>query len=193
MLKLCWFEFRNKISASINWERRRVYEKWEKVIVTSENKLMLMRLGATLISERDVDFDDIFTVFENNETPTISEEEVNALIQEKEVLKTQVNELNLKVEELEESLKNVETLVPTTQEEEVQVEEIPTTQEETIIQETLETQEEVEVIQLNKTQIIEELTRLWVDFNKNDLKENLAKLLEDTLNAVDETETPKGE
>ena len=193
MLKLCWFEFRNKISASINWERRRVYEKWEKVIVTSENKLMLMRLGATLISERDVDFDDILTAFENNETPTISEEEVNALIQEKEVLQTQVNELNLKVEELEKSLKNVETLVPTTQEEEVQVKEIPTTQEETIIQETLETQEEVEIIQLTKTQIIEELTRLWVDFNKNDLKENLAKLLEDTLNAVDETETPKGE
>ncbi len=142
MLKLCWFEFRNKISASINWERRRVYEKWEKVIVTSENKLMLMRLGATLISERYVDFDDIFTAFENNETPIVSEEEV-------------------------EEVQEVET-------------------------ETSETQEEVEVIQLTKTQIIEELTRLWVEFNKNDLKENLAKLLEDTLNAVNETETQQG-
>lgn len=157
MLKLCWFEFKNKIVASINWERRQVFEKWDKVIVTEKDKLTLMRLGWKLIWEKEVWFDDVF----------IELETTNPTDKEKKALKTQIDELNLKVKELEETLKN-------TQESETQT-------------------DEIEEVIMNKTQIIEELKKIWVEFNKNALKEDLAKLLQDTLNAVDETETPKSE
>ncbi len=181
MLKLCWFEFKNKISASINGERRQVFEKWDKILVLDRDKLTLMRLWAKLISERVVTFDDIFTAFENIQVKENSLE-LETLTQENEDLKNQVNELTLKVEELQQDTEETET-PKGEQSQEDTVQDVETSNEE----------DDVEVIELTKPQIVEQLTSLGVVFNKNSKKEELAKLLQDTLNAVEETETPKGE
>ena len=60
MIKLCWFEFWNKIAASINGWKRQVFEKWDRVVVTDKDKMYLMRLWAKLICERVVLFDEVF-------------------------------------------------------------------------------------------------------------------------------------
>lgn len=60
MVKLYGFECQNKIAVAIWGWKREVYEKWDIVLVTSADKLVLMRLGFKLIDETEVWYTDVF-------------------------------------------------------------------------------------------------------------------------------------
>lgn len=61
MTKVYWFEFRTKLAIWIAWQPRQIFEKWDKVLVGIDDKLRLLRVGARLIWEKDLSFDDVFS------------------------------------------------------------------------------------------------------------------------------------
>ena len=71
MFKVCWFEFSNRLAVGIAWQPRKIYEKWDRVIVGSEDKIRLIRIGAKLLGEKELEFEDIFSDLETPEVPEV--------------------------------------------------------------------------------------------------------------------------
>lgn len=61
MVKLFWLEFTQNIKYGIGKGQREVFKSGDRVIVTAEDKIPLLRHGCKLIAEKDVEFDDVFT------------------------------------------------------------------------------------------------------------------------------------
>lgn len=60
MIKLYWFEFVSNVAVSLQWQKRQTFKKWQKVLVTKEDRVQLYRLWAKLINETEVSYHDIF-------------------------------------------------------------------------------------------------------------------------------------
>lgn len=61
MVKLFWLEFTQNIAYWIGKGPRVHYKTGDRVIVTNEDKIPLLRHGCKLLAEKDVDFDDVFS------------------------------------------------------------------------------------------------------------------------------------
>lgn len=63
-------EFTSNVAVAINGNKRENFEAGDKVIVSRGEYLSLLRLGATLISEKELTYSDVFKKAEKVEKPT---------------------------------------------------------------------------------------------------------------------------
>jgi len=55
------FEIQDKTAFSLSGQKRTAYKKGEKILVSKEDKLMLLRLGHKLVDEKELSYKDVFT------------------------------------------------------------------------------------------------------------------------------------
>jgi hypothetical protein len=58
-MKVYALEFTRDVAVSIGGEKRRGYVEGEKVVVSRNDYLPLIRLGCTLIAEQDISYSDV--------------------------------------------------------------------------------------------------------------------------------------
>lgn len=51
----------DKTAFALRWQKRTEYKKGEKILVSKEDKLMLLRLGHKLVEEKELSYKDVFT------------------------------------------------------------------------------------------------------------------------------------
>lgn len=59
-MKIYAMEFTSNVAVAINGNKRQNFEAGDKVIVSRSEYLSLLRLGATLISEKKLAYSDVF-------------------------------------------------------------------------------------------------------------------------------------
>jgi hypothetical protein len=58
-MKVYALEFTRSVATSIGGEKRKGYVEGDKVVVSRNDYLPLIRLGCTLIAEQDISYDDV--------------------------------------------------------------------------------------------------------------------------------------
>lgn len=60
MLKLYAIEFTSNLSVEIHGEKRKNFKKGDRVVITRDDRLKLLRLGCSALAEKEVEVNDIF-------------------------------------------------------------------------------------------------------------------------------------
>lgn len=69
MLKLYAIEFTSNLAVELWGERRKPYKAGDRVLITRDERLMLLRLGCKQLGEKEVNVDDVFTDKDFNGLP----------------------------------------------------------------------------------------------------------------------------
>jgi hypothetical protein len=129
MLKLFAIEFKSNLAVSIDGNKRANFKAGEKVVVSKDDFLTLIRLGCKSVGEHFITYDDFATIAD-----------VTTEIKVEEVVQPQEVEV---VEEVQELVEVEEVVVPETVEEIIVPETIQDVQEEVAPIETIAEPEEV--------------------------------------------------